>query len=53
MECEEQKQDEFLSGAFIGEVKAIVENSLTTTKVISTREGVIFKIQKADLQKFL
>lgn len=52
-DCPEHDLDEFESGAFIGEVTAITDNSALTTSVIATRKAKVFKIFKEDLIAFL
>ncbi|KAL4474591.1 hypothetical protein ABPG73_016094 [Tetrahymena malaccensis] len=53
VDCPESELDELESGAFIGEVKSITDNSPLTTSVVATRKGKIFKIYKEDLISFL
>ena len=53
VDCPESETDELESGAFIGEVEAITENSALTTSVVATRKGKIFKIFREDLISFL
>lgn len=53
VDCPESELDELESGAFIGEIKAITDNSPLTTSVVATRKGKIFKIFKEDLISFL
>jgi CRP-like cAMP-binding protein len=45
--------DEFDSGAYIGEAKAMYENAVHTTSVRATRKSIIFKIFKNELLTFL
>lgn len=39
-----QSEDEFESGSFIGEVKAMYEDSPQTTSIRAIRKSMIFKI---------
>lgn len=52
-DCPEQDLEEFDSGAFIGEVRAMINGTACTTSIKATRKGIIFKISKKDLIAFL
>jgi hypothetical protein len=51
-DCPEQDLEEFDSGAFIGEVRAMMDNTTLTTSIRASRKGSIFKIAKKDLIVF-
>lgn len=52
-DCQEQENDELDSGAFVGEVKALMEGTVCTTSVRATRKATIFKIIRKDLIQYL
>ena len=52
-DCPEQDLDEFDSGAFIGETRAMIDRTPCTTSIKATRKGIIFKIVKLELLSFL
>ena len=52
--CPEAKLvDEFLTGSFVGEVKALLNNTVLTTTVKAMTDGLIYKISKDDFLNFL
>lgn len=54
MLCPEAKLvDEFLTGSFVGEVKALLNNTVLTTTVKAMTDGLIYKISKDDFLNFL
>lgn len=52
IDCTET-ENEFETGAFIGEIEAIMNSLPLTTSMVSITDGVVFKIGKANLLAFL
>lgn len=48
-----ETENEFETGAFIGEIEAMLNATPLTTTLISVTDGYIFKIGKANLLAFL
>ncbi|CAD8147244.1 unnamed protein product [Paramecium pentaurelia] len=48
----EQDLEELDSGAYVGELKAMIENTAISTSIRATRKATIFKIAKKDLISF-
>jgi len=51
--CKEAALDEFHTGAIIGEIAALLNNTPATTSVKAVTDGVIYVLEKQDLRKFL
>lgn len=52
-DCPEEDLLDFDSGAFIGEISALLSYSDLTTSVKALKDGVVFLIKRSDLVDFL
>ena len=51
--CSESELGEFVTGVFIGEIEAMINNTPLTTSIYACADGIIFKIEKDDLMAYL
>lgn len=53
IDCPEEDVDELDSGAFVGELKVMRDNTPLTTSIRATRKSIIFKISRREFLNFI
>ena len=51
--CDLEKNDELENGSFVGDVRAMVEDTCSQISVMATRKSIIYKLYREELLNFL